>query len=90
MFFEWDESKNQRNIAKHGISFKEATKIFDSQTYGYFDSDHSLNEDRYIEIGFVGERLIAVVFVQLDDHTVRIISARKASLLEEQRYERGY
>lgn len=43
MFFEWDESKNQRNIAKHGISLK-----------------------------------------------VRIISARKASLLEEQRYERGY
>lgn len=90
MDFEWDERKNQSNITKHGISFKEAVEIFDSLTFSYFDSDHSSNEDRYVEIGFVRGRLLAVVFVQIDDDTVRIISARTASLVEEQQYERGY
>jgi uncharacterized DUF497 family protein len=90
MNFEWDEDKNQSNISKHGISFKEAAEVFDLSTVGYFDAVNSMNEDRYVEIGFAGGRLLTVVYVQLDDDTVRIISARKASLLEERRYERGY
>lgn len=90
MNFEWDEDKNQRNIIKHGISFKEAVEVFNLSTVGYFDAVNSSNEDRYVEIGFVRGRLLAVVFVQVEDDTVRIISARRASLLEEKRYERGY
>jgi uncharacterized DUF497 family protein len=27
--FEWDETKNRANIAKHGISFETAKLIFD-------------------------------------------------------------
>jgi uncharacterized DUF497 family protein len=30
MEFEWDENKNRENIKKHGISFEEATTIFES------------------------------------------------------------
>lgn len=29
MIFEWDEHKNQSNIKKHGVSFDEATAVFD-------------------------------------------------------------
>jgi hypothetical protein len=29
MNFDWDNNKNQSNIAKHGISFEEAIAIFD-------------------------------------------------------------
>jgi uncharacterized DUF497 family protein len=29
MNFDWDNNKNQGNIAKHGISFEEAIAIFD-------------------------------------------------------------
>jgi uncharacterized DUF497 family protein len=29
MKFEWDESKNQINIEKHGIDFEDAKGIFD-------------------------------------------------------------
>ena len=90
MNFEWDEDKNQSNIMKHGVSFEEAKAIFKLPTVSYFDVDNSLVEDRYIEIGFAGGRLLTVVFVQLSDDVVRIISARKASLSEEKRYERGY
>jgi uncharacterized DUF497 family protein len=29
MTFEWDEAKNRRNRAKHGVSFEAATLVFD-------------------------------------------------------------
>jgi len=28
MLFEWDDQKNRSNIAKHGISFETAKRIF--------------------------------------------------------------
>jgi uncharacterized DUF497 family protein len=90
MIFEWDEHKNQSNIRKHGVSFEEAKKIFDLPALNYFDANNSLYEDRYVEIGFCGGRLLSVVFVELGGDRVRIISARAASLSEEKRYERGY
>ncbi|MBX2927520.1 MAG: BrnT family toxin [Saprospiraceae bacterium] len=31
MEFEWDENKNKSNQLKHGISFEEATQIFDDE-----------------------------------------------------------
>ena len=90
MRFEWDERKNQSNIRKHGISFEEAKAVLGQSACSYFDAGHSLSEDRYVEIGFAQGRLLTIVYVQLGDDVVRIISARKASFTEEWRYERGY
>lgn len=90
MKFVWDERKNQINIKKHGVSFDEAKEVFDGSPVVYFDVDSSFNEDRYVAIGFSGVRLLAVVFVNRDADTARIISARKALKSEEKRYGRGY
>lgn len=90
MYFEWDESKSQSNVLKHGVNFEDARDVFDGAPVVYFDADSSLDEDRYVAIGFSAGRLLAVIFVNRDVDTVRIISARKASKFEEKRYERGY
>jgi uncharacterized DUF497 family protein len=90
MEFEWDERKNQSNITKHGVSFDDAKDVFDGCPVVYFDADGSVEEDRYIAIGFSGARLLAVVFVNRGADTTRIVSARKASTFEEKRYGRGY
>jgi len=90
MKFTWDEHKNQSNIRKHGVSFEEAKHVFNGLPLVYFDVDSSLDEDRYIAIGFSRTRLLAVVFVNRDADMTRIISARKASKFEEMRYGRGY
>ncbi|MGK7879847.1 MAG: BrnT family toxin [Crocosphaera sp.] len=29
MQFDWNQEKAQRNLAKHGVSFDEATSVFD-------------------------------------------------------------
>lgn len=89
MDFEWDERKNQSNMKKHGVSFDEAKDVFGGCPMVYFDADASVEEDRYVAVGFSRVRLLAVVFTNRDTG-VRIISARKASTFEEMRYGRGY
>lgn len=52
MLFEYDEVKNQRNIEKHGISFKSAARVFwDYDRIEFYDEENSSDEDRYDTIG---------------------------------------
>ena len=56
----------------------------------YYDSDHSLNEERYIILGISSSlRLIVVCHVYREENDIiRIISARKATKQEVQQYRR--
>jgi uncharacterized DUF497 family protein len=81
--FEWDDDKSRANLAKHGIDFEEASDIF----YGpivVHQSDRN-NEERWIAIGSLEDRLITVVFTRRADF-LRIISARRARKNEEREY----
>lgn len=52
MTFEYDEKKNQKNIRKHGISFKNAARVFfDYDRIELFDEENSGNEERFDIIG---------------------------------------
>ena len=52
MLFEYDEVKNQMNIEKHGISFRNAARVFfDYDRIEMYDDEHSEDEDRYNTIG---------------------------------------
>jgi uncharacterized DUF497 family protein len=52
MIFEYDENKNQKNIEKHGISFKSAARIFfDYDRIELYDEENSTFEERYNTIG---------------------------------------
>jgi len=52
MHFEYDEAKNQKNIEKHGISFKSAARVFfDYDRIEMYDVENSDIEDRYDTIG---------------------------------------
>ena len=81
MKFEWDEDKNIINKEKHKISFETAAYVFDDPYYiEMFDFEHSVDEDRYIAIGKVGDVLF-VVFTERKD-TIRLISAILATNAE--------
>ena len=54
MIFEYDADKNQRNIEKHGISFRSAARVFfDYDRIELYDEENSNTEDRYDTIGDV-------------------------------------
>jgi uncharacterized protein len=81
--FEWDERKNLLNLTKHGIDFDDASEVF----YGSIilhQSDRN-NEERWIAIGSLEDRLITVVFTRRT-HVIRIISARRVRKNEEREY----
>lgn len=83
--FEWDEEKNRINKRKHGISFETAAFVFDDENYiEMYDFEHSIDEDRYIAIGRVGDVLF-VVFTERKEN-IRLISARLATEPERRLY----
>lgn len=88
MRFEWDDAKDRRNQKKHGLSFSEATQLFQSsQDYlEIFDAVHSDAEDRFIAIGEIDRGFAVVVYTEREDDLIRIIGARFATKREQERY----
>ena len=89
--FVWDKIKAETNKVKHGISFEEAASVFVIDGAEEFEDDeHSDNEDRLIVIGLSRElRVLTVIHCWREDDTViRIISARKATQLEQKLWKR--
>ena len=87
--FIWDKEKNIINQRKHGISFEEAQSVFvDENALMIYDPDHSGKEDRFILLGLSASiRLLVVCHCyRKDDDIIRIISARKATRMEQKRY----
>ena len=91
--FEWDEAKNRRNKRKHGVSFEEAMTVFsDEHALLIDDPDHSQDEDRFILLGLsISLRpLIVTHCYREDDDVIRIITARKATRMERETYNRRW
>jgi hypothetical protein len=87
--FEWDDAKAQTNLAKHGVSFGEATEVFyDPNGLEDYDAEHSETESRFFIIGLSSRHLLYVIYAERLNDVIRIISARKADRVERQIYER--
>ena len=87
--FTWDEAKAVENKRKHGVAFEEAMTVFaDENARLKHDPDHSLEEDRFILLGFSAKlRLVLVCHAYREnDEVIRIISARKATPNERKQY----
>lgn len=86
--FEWDENKATANYQKHGISFDEAKTVFnDPFSITIADPEHSLDEDRYIDIGLSARGRILVIVYTERKSKIRIISCRQATAREQSTYE---
>jgi uncharacterized DUF497 family protein len=87
MEFDWDEAKNAANIAKHGVGFATASRIFEGPVLTWSDEREDYGERREHSIGAVeGVLFLAVIHTERDGKC-RIISARRANRRERERYE---
>ncbi len=87
MLFEWNDTKNQSNIAKHGVGFKTAKRIFDGPILTSIDDRKQYGEIRMRSIGKVdGVFVLAVIHTERSGKT-RIISTRPADRSERKSYE---
>ncbi len=85
--FEWDETKNRANQAKHDVAFELAQRAFlDPHRVIAEDLDHSGSEPRYFCFGLVGDGVMTVRFTWRGGR-IRIIGAgywRKGRKIYEQ------
>lgn len=73
--FEWNAEKAGRNIKKHGVSFDEASTVFDDPMFiTVIDDEHSNGEERYITIGLSSNARLLLIA-----HTGRAEYASSAS-----------
>ena len=86
--FEWNETKAQVNVRRHGVSFKEASTVFsDPLAILLPDPDHSEGEERFLVLGMSsGQRVLVVSHAERPPRT-RLISARPATRRERGQYE---
>jgi uncharacterized DUF497 family protein len=86
--FEWDEEKAAANLRKHKVSFEEAKTVFnDPMSVTVRDESHSVEEDRYIDIGTSARGRVLIVAYTERGANIRLISSRKASPKERRQYE---
>lgn len=89
--YEWDHRKNRQNFQKLGVWFEEAQTVWaDVRALEFFDPDSSDVEERFIRIGrSIRLNILVVVYFENEaDGLIRIISARKATRLEQEEYEK--
>lgn len=84
--FVWNAAKAKQNLAKHGVRFEEAAAVFGDPFFQLVQASRN-DEAREAAIGFdaIG-RLLYVVHIEVEEEFIRIISARRAELSEEQHY----
>ena len=88
--FEWDEDKARENLKKHKVSLDEAqTVLMDPWSITIPDPDHSMDEERFIDVGPSARgRSLVVVYTERGAN-IRLISCRKATPSERRKYETG-
>lgn len=86
MDFSWNQRKAAANLKKHGVSFGEAATVFADPLA--LAIDDAVDPGRTLLLGMSErQRVLLVVHAELDESTIRIISARRATSHERRRYE---
>ena len=86
MRYTWDLKKDAANVRKHGLAFVDAVRIFERTVVEMMDDRQDYGETRIQAIGLFEGKEIFLVYVDDDEDTRRIISARKAERHERERY----
>jgi uncharacterized protein len=89
--FEWHPRKAIHNRRKHQVSFEEASTVFaDPLSATVPDIDHSVEEERYITIGYSEQRRLLIISHTERNNRIRIISARELTPRERLEYENEF
>lgn len=87
MDYEWDAAKAAENRRKHGVDFVDSIPaIEDPNRLEEIDSRFEYREERIQVIGMAEGNILFIVTTQRDERTCRIISARRATRYEQDRY----
>jgi uncharacterized protein len=88
--YEWDNGKSAANLRKHGVDFVDAiAALEDTKRVEEIDTRFVYDEERIQVIGMAHGKVLFVIVTVPGEDTCRIISARKATRHEQDRYYAG-
>lgn len=88
--YEWDQGKAAENLRKHGVDFTDAVAALeDANRLEDVDTRSEYGEERIQVIGMARGGVLFVIVTLRDENICRIISARKATRHEQDRYYAG-
>jgi uncharacterized DUF497 family protein len=82
MDIEFDEEKRRQTLEHRGLDFVDAAALFEGTTIIFLDDREDYGEDRFQTVGYLGERLVMVVWTPRGEAR-RIISMRKCNAREQ-------
>lgn len=85
MEIEWDQAKNDDNLASHGLGFADFAG-YDTQPAVVVDDRYKYGETRYRAFGRIDGKGYCLVYT-MRGTTMRLISFRRARDKEMRRYE---
>ena len=85
MRLHWDDAKRDSNLTKHGLDFHDAREVFSGLTVTVKDNRFEYAENRFITLGMLREIVVVIAHTESDD-TIRVISMRKATKNEQERF----
>ena len=89
MEFDWDPVKAQSNLRNHGVLFLMACEVFkDGSRLEHADVSSDYDEERWIVLGRVGQKILSVVYTHRGQR-IHLISARRADRNEQRTYWTG-
>jgi uncharacterized DUF497 family protein len=88
--YEWDNGKAAENLRKHSVDFADAiAALEDANRLEEIDTRFEYSEERIQVIGTARGDVLFVVVTLRGEDSCRIISARKATRHEQDRYYAG-
>jgi uncharacterized DUF497 family protein len=83
--FTWDSDKRDSNLSKHGLDFADAPELFSGVTETLKDERFDYGEHRFITLGMLKDVVVVVAHTETDEE-IRVISMRKATRNEQEKY----
>jgi uncharacterized protein len=89
--FSWDPKKAAQNLKNHQVSFATAKQVFDDPN-AIFAENYFIDGEQRLQVIGMARNLVLLVVIYVDwsageEVHYRIISARKAEVVEESIYE---
>lgn len=88
MEFEWDETKNRTNLAKHHVDFHLVHRFDWSSAIVESDNRYDYGEDRFLARGYAEDGVGYSIVFTFRGPVIRVISVREFNRKEEKRYGR--
>ena len=87
MRIDFDPKKSQKNAESRGLPFERVADFDWGSAIAEEDTRNPYPEQRFVAVGYVGERLHILCFTPIEDG-IRVISFRKANTREVRSYEK--